>query len=224
VRVLLIEDDDRTAAYILKGLAEQGHVTDRVADGRSGLFQASEGSYDALVVDRMLPGIDGLALVRILRTANVATPVLFLTALGGVDARVEGLDGGGDDYLTKPFAFSELQARLNALIRRPPLSGRDNVLRVGDLELDTERRTVSRAGTPIELQSVEFRLLEQLLRHSGKLVTRSMLLERVWDFNFDPRTNLVEAHISRLRAKVDRPFGVALIHTLRGSGYMLRAP
>lgn len=224
MKILVVEDDERTAAYVAKGLAEQGHAVDRVADGRDGLFQASEGRYDALIVDRMLPGLDGLALVRLLRGAGVATPVLFLTALGGLDDRVGGLEGGGDDYLVKPFAFSELLARLNALARRPPLAGREPVLRVADLELDTERRTVARGGVAIELQPLEFRLLEYLMRHAGRVVTRAMLLEQVWDFNFDPRTSLVEAHISRLRAKIDRPFGAGLIATLRGAGYTLREP
>lgn len=224
MKILVVEDDERTAAYIAKGLIEQGHAVDRVADGRSGLFQASEAAYDALIVDRMLPGLDGLALVQLLRGAGVATPVLFLTALGGIDDRVKGLEGGGDDYLVKPFAFSELHARLMALARRPPLAGHDTVLRLADLELDTERRTVTRGGMVIDLQPLEFRLLEQLLRRAGRVVTRAMLLEQVWGFDFDPRTSLVEAHVSRLRAKVDRPFGIALIHTLRGAGYMLREP
>jgi two-component system OmpR family response regulator len=224
MKILLIEDDEQTAGYVLKGLTEHGHVVDRAADGRSGLFQAGEVAYDALVVDRMLPGLDGLSLVRVLREAGVKTPVLFLTALGGLDDRVAGLDGGGDDYLAKPFAFSELLARLNALARRPPLVERKSVLRVADLELDAERRTVARAGVPIALQPREFRLLEYLMRHAGTVVTRGMLLEQVWDFDFDPRTSLVEAHISRLRAKIDRPFGTELIHTLRGAGYTIREP
>jgi two-component system OmpR family response regulator len=224
MRFLLVEDDEDTARYVTKGLAEHGHVVDRVADGRSGLFQAREVAYDALVIDRMLPGLDGLSLVRVLREAGVKTPVLFLTALGGLDDRVAGLDGGGDDYLAKPFAFSELLARLNALARRPPLVERKGVLRVADLELDAERRTVARAGVPIALQPREFRLLEYLMRHAGTVVTRAMLLEQVWDFDFDPKTSLVEAHISRLRAKIDRPFGAELIHTLRGAGYTIREP
>ena len=224
MKILLIEDDEQTAAYVLKGLTEHGHVVDRVADGRSGLFQARELAYDALVVDRMLPGLDGLSLVRVLREAEVKTPVLFLTALGGVSDRVRGLDSGGDDYVTKPFAFSELLARLNALVRRPPLAGRETVLRVADLELDTGRHAVTRAGTGIGLQPLEFRLLEYLMRHAGEVVTRTMLLENVWDYHFDPRTSLVEAHISRLRAKVDRPFATELIRTLRGVGYSIRDP
>ena len=224
MRFLIVEDDEDTARYVTKGLAEHGHVVDRVADGRSGLFQAREIAYDALLVDRMLPGLDGLSLVKVLREAGVKTPVLFLTALGGLDDRVAGLDGGGDDYLAKPFAFSELLARLNALARRPPLVERKSVLRVADLELDAERRTVARGGVPIALQPREFRLLEYLMRHAGTVVTRGMLLEQVWDFDFDPRTSLVEAHISRLRAKIDRPFGTELIHTLRGAGYTIREP
>ena len=224
MRFLLVEDDEDTARYVTKGLAEHGHVVDRVADGRSGLFQAREVAYDALMVDRMLPGLDGLSLVRVLRQAGVRTPVRFLTALGGLDDRVAGLDGGGDDYLAKPFAFSELLARLNALARRPPLVERHRVLRVADLELDAERRTVARAGVPVALQPREFRLLEYLMRHAGTVVTRAMLLEQVWDFDFDPKTSLVEAHISRLRAKIDRPFGAELIHTLRGAGYTIREP
>src|SRR3954449_9165965 len=224
MKILLIEDDERTAGYVLKGLTEHGHVVDRAADGRSGLFQAGEVAYDALIVDRMLPGLDGLSLVRVLREAGVRTPVLFLTALGGGSDRVRGLDSGGDDYVTKPFAFSELLARLNALVRRPPLTGRETVLRVADLELDAERRTVARGGVPIALQPLEFRLLEYLMRHAGTVGTRGMLLEPVWDFDFDPRTSRVEAHISRLRAKIDRPFGTELIHTLRGAGYTIREP
>jgi two-component system, OmpR family, response regulator len=224
MRFLIVEDDEDTARYVTKGLAEHGHVVDRVVDGRSGLFQAREVAYDALLVDRMLPGLDGLSLVKVLREAGVKTPVLFLTALGGLDDRVAGLDGGGDDYLAKPFAFSELLARLNALARRPPLVERQRVLRVADLELNPEQRTVARAGVPIALQPREFRLLEYLMRHAGTVVTRGMLLEQVWDFDFDPKTSLVEAHISRLRAKIDRPFGAELIHTLRGAGYTIRAP
>jgi two-component system, OmpR family, response regulator len=224
MRFLLVEDDEDTARYVTKGLGERGHVVDRVADGRSGLFQAGEVAYDALVVDRMLPGLDGLSLVRVLREAGVRTPVLFLTALGGVSDRVRGLDSGGDDYVTKPFAFSELLARLNALVRRPPLAGRETVLRVADLELDTGRHAVTRAGVGIGLQPLEFRLLEYLMRHAGEVVTRTMLLENVWGYHFDPRTSLVEAHISRLRAKVDRPFATELIRTLRGVGYSIRDP
>jgi two-component system, OmpR family, response regulator len=226
MKILLVEDDAETAAYVARGLTEAGHLVDRAADGREGLIMASDGGYDALVVDRMLPKLDGLGLVRALRAAGVKTPALFLTARGGVGDRVEGLEAGGDDYLVKPFAFAELLARLNALARRPPLQGErePTVLRVGDLEMDLLRRTVTRAGKRIELQPREFRLLEYLMRRPGQVVTRTMLLEGVWDFHFDPRTSVVETHISRLRAKVDRDFGAELIHTVRGAGYAIRAP
>ena len=224
MKILIVEDDDDTARYIENGLTQHGHVVDRVADGRVGLFHAGEGRYDVLVVDRMLPGLEGLALVKTIRGAGITTPVLFLTAIAGIDDRVAGLDGGGDDYLVKPFAFSELLARLNALGRRPPLVEQTTIFRVADLELDLDAHTVTRCGTRIELQPREFRLLEVLMRHIGTVVTRSMLLEQVWDFNFDPQTSVVEAHISRLRAKVDRPFGVDLISTVRGAGYILREP
>jgi two-component system, OmpR family, response regulator len=224
VKILLIEDDAATADYVAGGLAEHGHVVDRAADGRSGLLLGGGQSYDVLVVDRMLPGSDGLALVRVLRGAGVRTPVLFLTTLGGIDDRVEGLEAGGDDYLVKPFAFSELLARLHALGRRPPLADVATVLQVGSLEMDLLKRRVTRRGQPIELQPREFRLLEYLMRHAGQVVTRTMLLERVWDFHFDPRTSVVETHISRLRAKIDRPFEGELIETVRGAGYRLRVP
>jgi len=186
MRILVIEDDAETAAYILRGLHEHGHVADQVADGQEGLLMAVGGPYDVLVVDRMLPGIDGLGLVRTLRGAGVKTPVLFLTALRGVGDRVQGLEAGGGDYLVKPFAFAELLARLNALARRPPLSDVPTALRVADLELDLLRRTVTRRGEPVELQPREFRLLEFLVRHADRVVTRTMLLEGVWDFHFDP--------------------------------------
>jgi two-component system, OmpR family, response regulator len=206
-----------------RALTEAGHL-DRPAGGREGLILASGGGYDALVADRMLPKLDGLGLVRAVRAAGVKKPALFLTARAGVGDRVEGLEAGGDDYLVKPFAFAELAARLNALARRPPLQGEPTVLRVGDLEMDLLRRTVTRAGRRIELQPREFRLLEHLMRRPGQVVTRTMLLEGVWDFHFDPRTSVVETHISRLRAKVDRDFGPELIHTVRGAGYAIRAP
>lgn len=225
MKVLVIEDDADTAAYIVSGLNEHGHLVDHVADGRDGLFMAHGGGYEVLVVDRMLPGIDGLGLVRTLRAAGVKAPVLFLTALRGVGDRVQGLEAGGDDYLVKPFAFTELLARLNALARRPPLSDTPVALRVADLELDLLRRTVTRGGERIELQPREFRLLEFLARHADRLVTRTMLLEGVWDFHFDPKTNIVETHISRLRSKLSRGGrDPELIHTIRGSGYALRAP
>jgi len=224
MKVLVIEDDLDTADYIAGGLKEHGHVVDRTASGRDGLFLAADGSYDVMVVDRMLPGVDGLTLVKTLRGAAVRTPVLFLTTLGGIDDRVEGLEAGGDDYLVKPFAFTELLARLNALARRPPLTEIETVLKVADLEMDLVRRSVARAGRRIDLQPREFRLLEYLMRHAGQVVTRTMLLEQVWEFQFDPRTNIVETHVSRLRAKVDRDFDAELIHTVRGAGYCLRAP
>lgn len=224
MRILIVEDDEETAAYVATGLAERSHVVNRAADGRDGLFRASSEPYDLLIVDRMLPGLDGLSLVKRLRAAGVDVPVLFLTALGGVDDRVTGLEAGGDDYLSKPFAFSELLARVGALARRPPMSTVVATLQVADLRMDLLKRVVTRGGRPIELQPREFRLLEHLLRHSGEVVTRTMLLEKVWDFHFDPRTNVVETHVSRLRAKVDKPFGVPLIHTVRGAGYSLRAP
>jgi len=223
VRILVVEDDAETAAYIARGLREAGHVVDLAADGQDGLFHATGAAYDVLVVDRMLPKLDGLSLVRALRAAGIATPALFLTARAGVGDRVEGLDAGGDDYLAKPFAFAELAARLNALARRPPPREEPVVLRVADLEMDLIRRTVARAGQRIALQPREFRLLEYLMRREGQVVTRTMLLEGVWDFHFDPRTSVVETHISRLRAKVDRGFGRELIHTVRGAGYAIRA-
>jgi two-component system OmpR family response regulator len=187
------------------------------------LFLAAGERYDMMVVDRMLPELDGLAIVKTIRGAGIETPVLFLTALGGIDDRVTGLDAGGDDYLVKPFAFSELLARINALARRPPFASAETVLRVADLEMDLLKRTVIRDGQGIDLQPREFRLLEYLLRHAGDVVTRTMLLEHVWDFNFDPRTNVVETHVSRLRSKVDKPFDTPLIHTVRGAGYSVHA-
>jgi two-component system, OmpR family, response regulator len=224
VKVLLIEDDQETAAYISRGLRENSHMVEHAADGRDGLFWATDGGYDVLIVDRMLPSLDGLGLVRMLRDSKVRTPVLFLTALGGVGDRVRGLDAGGDDYLAKPFAFAELLARINALARRPPLIDVQTVLHVGDLEMDLLKRTVTRAGKEVELQPREFQLLEYLLRNAERVVTRTMLLEAVWDFHFDPKTNIVETHISRLRSKLARSGGPELIHTVRGSGYALRAP
>jgi len=225
MRVLVIEDDAETAAYIVRGLHEHGHVADPVPNGQDGLFMAVDGAYDVLIVDRMLPGIDGLGLVRTLRGAGVRVPVLFLTALRGVGDRVQGLEAGGDDYLVKPFAFAELLARLNALARRPPLSDAPTTLQVADLELDLLKRTATRGGERVDLQPREFRLLEFLLRHADRLVTRTMLLEGIWDFHFDPKTNIVETHVSRLRGKLSRGGrDPELIHTVRGSGYILRAP
>lgn len=223
MRVLIVEDDQRTSAFLRKGFVEAGHVADVLEDGRDALAHATREPYDVLVIDRMLPGLDGLSLVKALRSANVATPILFLTALGGVDDRVDGLEAGADDYVVKPFAFSEVLARSNALARRPPPAVEKTKLVVLDLELDVVRRTCTRAGQSIELLPREFALLEYLMRSEGRVVTRTMLLERVWEFNFDPQTSVVETHISRLRAKVDRPFAVQLIHTLRNTGYSLHA-
>lgn len=225
MKVLVIEDDAETAAYIVRSLREHGHLADHVSEGQGGLLMAGSSTYDVLVVDRMLPGLDGLGLVRTLRGAGVKAPVLFLTALRGVGDRVQGLEAGGDDYLVKPFAFAELLARLNALARRPPLSDAPTSLRVADLELDLLRRTVMRGGERVDLQPREFRLLEFLLRHADRVVTRTMLLEGVWDFHFDPKTNIVETHVSRLRSKLSHGGrDPELIHTVRGSGYVLRAP
>ena len=224
MRILVVEDDDETATYVANGLTEKGHVVDRAGDGRDGLFLASSEPYDLMIVDRMLPALDGLSLVKRIRSAGVEVPVLFLTALGGVDDRVTGLEAGGDDYLPKPFAFSELLARISALARRPPMSSVITTLQVEDLHMDLLKRTVTRKGQTIDLQPREFRLLEYLMRHSGEVVTRTMLLEHVWDFHFDPHTNVVETHVSRVRAKVDKPFDLPLIHTVRGAGYSLHAP
>jgi two-component system OmpR family response regulator len=223
MRVLLIEDDRQMADYLRKALVEVGAVADHTAEGREGLLQAASGDYDALIVDRMLPGLDGLGIVRTLRASGNRTPVLILSALGEVDDRVEGLRAGGDDYLVKPFAFSELHARLEALLRRGTTDSPETRLRVADLEMDLLKRDVTRAGRPIQLQPREFRLLEYLMRHAGQVVTRTMLLEQVWDYHFDPQTNVIDVHISRLRGKIDRDFDTPLLQTVRGAGYMLRA-
>ena len=225
MRALIIEDDEVVAKFIAKGLRQHGYLVDVARDGRDGLFHALEQAYDVMVVDRMLPGLDGLAVLKTVRSAGNTTPILILSALAEVDNRVEGLRAGGDDYLTKPFAFRELIARLEALQRRP--RGGDTahtVYRAGDLELDPRRRTVARAGQPVRLLPREFALLEYLMRHRGQVVTRTMLLENVWDYHFDPQTNVVDVHVSRLRSKVDRPFSEPLIETVRGVGYRLRDP
>lgn len=221
MRILLLEDDANTAAYVSKGLEEEGHTVDHLADGRDAVAQAVGETYDVVILDRMLPGLDGLAIIKEIRSAGRRVPVLFLTALGGVDDRVEGLDAGGDDYLVKPFAFSELLARVNALARRPHTIGEETRLKVGDLEIDLVSRKVTRGGDTIDLQPREFRLLEVLMRNRGRVVTRTMLLERVWSFHFDPKTSVVETHVSRLRSKIDKPFEKELIHTVRGSGYSM---
>lgn len=224
MKILVIEDDAETAAYVANGLKEHGHTVDLAATGRDGLFLAAGEPYDMLIVDRMLPEIDGISIVKTLRGGEIFVPVLFLTALSGVDDRVTGLNAGGDDYLVKPFAFSELLARINALARRPPMGNVETVLLVADLKMDLIKRAVTRSGQAIDLQPREFRLLEYLMRHAGEVVTRTMLLEHVWDFHFDPHTNVVETHISRLRGKLDKPFAVPLIHTVRGAGYSLQEP
>lgn len=223
VKVLLIEDDRENASYVMRGLREAGCTVDHAETGMDGLFLASDGGYDVLVVDRILPGMDGLSLVRMLRQTGVRTPVLFLTAVSGVDDRVEGLEAGGDDYLVKPFAFSELHARLRALGRRGAGVVPDAILNVGELTLNRLTRRVERGGSPVDLQPREFRLLEYLMDHAGEVVTRTMLLEKVWDFHFEPKTSVVETHISRLRAKIDKPFGTEMLRTVRGAGYVLDA-
>ncbi len=226
MRILVIEDDRDAAAFMAKGLRESGHVVDLAHDGRDGLMMAASNEYDVLVVDRMLPGLDGLALVKTLRATGNTTPVLFLSALGEVDDRVKGLRAGGDDYLAKPYAFTELLARLEALVRRqvaPSAEARETVLRYRDLSMDLLTRRVERSGRVIDLQPREFKLLEVLMRHAEQVMTRTMLLEKVWDYRFDPQTNVIDVHISRLRQKIDRDFDAPLIHTVRGAGYTLRA-
>ncbi len=221
MHILLIEDDLQAADYLLKGLGESGHVVDHAADGDDGLHLALSGHYDVIVADRMLPVRDGLTIVRMLRADRRSTPVLILSALGEVDDRVDGLRAGGDDYLVKPFAFSELVARLEALTRRNPVTDIDRQLRVADLVVDPHRQRATRGGKTIRLQPREFRLLEYLMRHAGQVVTRTMLLEQVWDFRFDPQTNVIDVQISRLRSKIDKDFELPLVHTVRGAGYKL---
>ena len=222
VRILLIEDDGEVGAYVQTGLREAGHAVDLCQDGRAGLLQAAAEAYDVLIVDRGLPGLDGLGLVKTLRGAGNETPVLFLTALGDVDHRVEGLRAGGDDYVSKPFAFSELLARVEALHRRRSQAAPVTELQVGDLTLDLLGREAQRGGRAIELLPREFALLEFLMRHAGQVVTRTMLLEKVWDYHFDPQTNVIDVHVSRLRRKIDRDGAPELIHTVRGVGYVLK--
>ena len=224
MRVLVIEDNGETADYIAAGLRHDGHKVDIADDGLLGLKRAVVDQFDVLIVDRMLPGLDGLSVVTALRQARISTPILFVSSLGGVEHRVDGLQAGGDDYLIKPFALVELIARVNALSRRSTGEQDAVILRAGDLQMDLVARTVTRGGHSIVLQPREFKILEVLLRNLGRVVTRSMLLEKVWDFDFDPKTSLVETHISRLRGKVDRRFDVALIHTMRGKGYRIDDP
>jgi two-component system, OmpR family, response regulator len=224
MRILLIEDDAETAYYISRGLSEDGHHTSTARDGREGLRLSGAEDWDLLIVDRMLPEMDGLSIVQALRSAGSITPVLFLTTLGGVDDRVHGLNAGADDYLVKPFSFAELLARVAALGRRSPRLAVETNLKIADLEIDLLARTVVRGGTAIELLPREFRLLEYLMRHAEQTVTRAMLLENVWDVHFEPNTTVVETHISRLRSKIDRGKSIPLIHTVRGTGYTLRVP
>lgn len=225
MRILLIEDDSETSRYIIKGLKESGHLVDHAADGKDGLFMASNGSdsrYDVMIFDRMLPKLDGLTILRTMRASGNQTPVIILSALAEVDDRVNGLKAGGDDYLVKPFAFSELLARLEALNRRSDIEQAETALKVADLQMDLLTRIVKRGEQTIDLQPREFRLLEYLMKHAGQVVTRTMLLENVWDYNFDPQTNVIDVHISRLRSKIDKDFETALLHTVRGAGYCLK--
>jgi len=221
MKILVVEDDDTTGRYIARGLREEGQTVDLVTNGRDALVQATSADYDVLIVDRMIPAPDGMTLVKALRAAGNQTPALFLTSLGSVDDRIAGLNAGGDDYLVKPFAFGELSARVAALGRRPHVSQQDTRLTLGDLELDLLTRKVRRAGQEIDLLPREFALLEHLMRRKGRVQTRTMLLEAVWDISFDPMTNVVETHVSRLRAKVDKPFDHELIKTVRGAGYRI---
>lgn len=223
MRILIIEDDPEAASYLVKAFREAGHSADHAADGLTGYARASDGDYDVLIVDRMLPKMDGLSLIGGLREQKIETPVLILSALGQVDDRVKGLRAGGDDYLAKPYAFSELLARVEILSRRKNgAPSAPTVLRVADLELDRLGHSLMRAGKDIPLQPREYRLLEYLMRHVGQVVTRTMLLEHVWDYHFDPQTNVIDVHISRLRAKIDKGFNTPLLHTVRGAGYMIR--
>jgi two-component system, OmpR family, response regulator len=224
MRVLIVEDDEDTASFVCRGLAVRGHESELAKSGREGLALALTARFDVVALDRMLPEVYGLGVVSAMRSSGVATPVLFLTNLSGIDDRVDGLEAGGDDYLVKPFAFEELMARLTALARRPTLGAPTTLLKSGDLELNLLTRTVRRGGEEIALQAREFRLLEFLLRGEGRVATRKMLLEQVWDFHFDPRTNIVETHISRLRTKIDLGREPSLIQTVRGLGYCLRVP
>jgi two-component system, OmpR family, response regulator len=222
MRVLVIEDDRDAATWLLKGLKESGHLVDHAADGEQGLALAREGVHDVLIVDRMLPKLDGLSVIRSLRADGQTTPVLILSALSDVDERVKGLRAGGDDYLAKPYSFSELLARVEGLSRRNSGSGLETKLKACDLELDLLTRDVTRAGKDIPLQPREFKLLEYLMRHAGHIVTRTMLLENVWDYHFDPQTNVIDVHVSRLRAKIDKGFDEPILQTVRGAGYMIR--
>jgi two-component system OmpR family response regulator len=222
MHILLIEDDVDAADYLRKGLRESGHQMEHAADGKTGLIKAAAEAFHVLIVDRMLPGLDGLSLVQHLRATGNTTPVLFLSALGEVDDRVKGLRAGGDDYLVKPYAFAELLARIETLGRRPQSKPVATSLRIADLEMDLLGRKVSRGDLTIDLQTKEFQLLEVLMRHAGQVMTRTMLLEQVWDYHFDPQTNVIDVHISRLRGKIDKNYDRQLLHTVRGAGYVVR--
>lgn len=220
-RILVVEDDPDAAEYVLNGLREEGFTVEHVADGRDGLYLASASSFDAIVMDRMVPGMDGLSVIKALRAADVQTPILILSALSHLDERVKGLRAGGDDYLTKPFGYSELSARLENLMRRGGPKGAQTNLSCADLHMDLLSRKVTRAGKTLDLLPREFKLLEHLLRNKDRVVTRTMLLEQVWDYRFDPHTSLIDTHVSRLRKKIDEGFDRPLLHTLRGTGYRL---
>jgi two-component system OmpR family response regulator len=223
-KILLVEDDLETASYLSRGLAEEGHSVEHVAEGRDGLFRATDGSFDLIILDRMVPGLDGLSLLKAMRAAQVETPVLILSALASVTDRIEGLESGSDDYLVKPFSFGELLARVNALLRRGEGRGAPDLrIVVGDLEIDPLSRIVRRAGRVIDLKPREYRLLEYLARNEGRVVTRTMLLEQVWDYHFDPGTNVIDVHVSRLRRKLEDGFERPILHTVRGAGYRLAA-
>jgi two-component system, OmpR family, response regulator len=221
MHLLVIEDDVDTGTFIKNGLLQSGHTVDLADNGKDGLYLATTGSFDLIVLDRMLPSVDGLTIIRTLRASNSQVPIVVLSALGEIDHRVAGLKAGADDYLVKPFAFSELEARVDALLRRVSPEGPETSLNIGDLEMNLITRRVSRGGKSIELQPREFRLLEHLMRHAGQVVTRTMLLEHVWDYHFDPQTNVIDVHVSRLRSKIDKGFEEQLLHTIRGAGYKL---
>jgi len=222
MKVLLVEDNERVAQFVRKGLLEAGHTVDHADNGRDGLVLASSQTYDTIVLDRMLPGgIDGIGIIAALRETGDKTPILILSALSDVDERIRGLRAGGDDYLTKPFAFGELAARLDALVRRSHTTPTQSVIAVGDLQVDVMARQVTRGGREIKLQAQEFKLLEYLMRHAGQVVTRNMLIESLWDYHFEPQTNVIDSHISKLRQKIDAGFERPLIHTVRGVGYKL---
>jgi len=223
MKILVVEDDRQTAEYLAKGLRQEGHVVVVADNGRDGLLHAAGEKYDVMIIDRMLPGLDGLSVVKTARGAGVKTPILLLTTLGGIDDRVEGLEAGGDDYLVKPYAFPELIARIEALARRRETGSVQTLLKVGELEMDLIGRTVHRQGKEIDLQPREFQLLEFMMRHAGQSVTRTMLLEKVWHYHFDPQTNVIDVHISRLRSKIDKGFDRPMLQTVRGAGYRLDA-